>query len=331
MIISRTPLRVSFFGGGTDLAAYYEHRTGVVISTAIDKYLYVMARRQIGIVEQRFRINWSEVELCDEIDEIHHPIVRETLRYLEIDFPLEISTFSDIPANSGLGSSSAFTVGLLYALYGLKYQMKTKSTLATEASDIEINILGRTMGRQDHYASTYGDLNVFQFHQDGSVSVEPVFYRQEVGQQLTENLMMFWVGQKRDASELLQSQAAVTPLKLDVLTQMCDFVPPMRLIVESGKNLDEIGSMLHQSWMLKRSLTPKISNPTIDSYYEKALEAGAIGGKLCGAGGGGFLMLYVKPRDREAVIKALNGTHPMSWALDMGGTRITYYEPSHIG
>ena len=187
------------------------------------------------------------------------------------------------------------------------------------------------MGRQDHYASTYGDLNVFQFHQDGSVSVEPVFYRQEVGQQLTENLMMFWVGQKRDASELLQSQAAVTPLKLDVLTQMCDFVPPMRLIVESGNNLEEIGSMLHQSWMLKRSLTPKISNPTIDSYYEKALEAGAIGGKLCGAGGGGFLMLYVKPRDREAVIKALNGTHPMSWALDMGGTRITYYEPSHVG
>ena len=221
-------------------------------------------------------------------------------------------------------------MGLLSALYGLKYQMKTKNTLATEASDIEINILGRTMGRQDHYASTYGDLNVFQFHQDGSVSVEPVFYRQEVGQQLTENLMMFWVGQKRDASELLQGQAAVTPLKLDDLTQMCDFVPPMRLIVESGKNLDEIGSMLHQSWMLKKSLTDDVSNRLIDRYYEVGIKAGALGGKLCGAGGGGFLLLYVKPDDRVAVSRALVDTYPLSWALDSGGTRITYYEPSHV-
>ena len=330
MIISRTPLRVSFFGGGTDLAAYYELRPGAVISTAIDKYLYVMARRQIGIVEKRFRINWSEVELCDEIDEIKHPIVREILRYLEIDFPLEISTFSDIPSNSGLGSSSAFSVGLLHALYGLKYQMQTKSVLATEAAHIELDVLGRVMGRQDHFASSYGDLNVFRFRQDGSVAVEPVFYRSETGQKLTDNLMTFWIGQKRDSSEILKGQAAVTSAKLEILTQMCDLVPQMRYIIESGKEIDEIGSMLHESWMLKRSLTPEISSSQIDDYYERACKAGAIGGKLCGAGGGGFLMLYVKAENREAVGKVLDGAYPMQWALDMGGTRITYYEPSHV-
>jgi D-glycero-alpha-D-manno-heptose-7-phosphate kinase len=330
VIISRTPLRVSFFGGGTDLASYYEARPGAVISTSIDKYLYVMARRQIGIVEHRFRVNWREVEFCDEIDEIKHPIVREALRMLEIDFPLEISTFSDIPSNSGLGSSSAFAVGLLHALYGLKGQMQTKSTLAYEAARIEIDVLDRTMGLQDHFASAYGGLNVLRFDSGGLVSVEPVFYRRDCLERLVENLMMFWIGQERDASAVLESQAATTPSKLDVLTEMCDFVPQMRSIVESGGDLDEIGPMLHQSWMLKKSLTDDVSNRLIDRYYEVGIKAGARGGKLCGAGGGGFLLLYVKPDDRVAVSRALVDTYPLSWALDSGGTRITYYEPSHV-
>lgn len=330
MIISRTPLRVSFFGGGTDLASYYEARPGAVISSSIDKYLYVMARRQIGIVEKRYRINWREIEFCDEIDEIEHPIVRESLRMLDIDFPLEISTFADIPSNSGLGSSSAFAVGLLHALYGLKGQRRTKYMLAKEAANVEVNLLKRNMGLQDHYASAYGDLNVLQFHGEGQVSVEPVYYSRDTGRLLADNLMMFWIGQERDASSVLKSQVAATPLKLDVLSQMCEFVPMMRYIIESGEDLDAIGPMLHESWLLKRSLTNQVSNPTVDRYYDAGLKAGALGGKLCGAGGGGFLLLYVRPRDRDAVRRAMAGTHALAWALDNGGTRITYYEPSHV-
>ena len=330
MIISSTPLRVSFFGGGTDLASYYETRRGTVLSTSIDKFLYVMVRRQIGIVEHRFRINWSEVEFCDEIDEIRHPIVREALRLLNIDEPIEISTFSDIPSNSGLGSSSAFAVGILHALYALKGEMRSKNALASEAAMLEIDVLGRIMGKQDHFASSYGDFNVLYFNQDGSVEIEPVFYDPTIVENLRSRLLLLWTGQKRDASQILEVQNAVTLEKIEVLTQLRDMAPTMQKILMGDRPLDEIGELLHESWMLKRSLTGETSTPEIDDFYDRARSCGAGGGKLCGAGGGGFLMLYLPMDRRSEVISELAGAYSMDVGFDRAGTRITYYEPSHV-
>ena len=289
-----------------------------------------MVRRQIGIVEHRFRINWSEVEFCDEIDEIRHPIVREALRLLNIDEPIEISTFSDIPSNSGLGSSSAFAVGILHALYALKGEMRSKNALASEAAMLEIDVLGRIMGKQDHFASSYGDFNVLYFNQDGSVEIEPVFYDPTIVENLRSRLLLLWTGQKRDASQILEVQNAVTLEKIEVLTQLRDMAPTMQKILMGDRPLDEIGELLHESWMLKRSLTGETSTPEIDDFYDRARSCGAGGGKLCGAGGGGFLMLYLPMDRRSEVISELAGAYSMDVGFDRAGTRITYYEPSHV-
>ena len=189
MIISRTPFRISFVGGGTDIRSFYSEEPGQVLSTSIDKYIYVVVKRQIGIVEHKYRINWSKVEFCNRIEDIEHPIVREALKLMEIDFPIEITTFADIPAGTGLGSSSAFSVGLMNALYALKGQMVTKHILASDAAKIEINKLKRSMGKQDHYASSYGDLNVITFNPDEKVDIEPVFYSSKTHRKLEKNLI----------------------------------------------------------------------------------------------------------------------------------------------
>ena len=207
MIISRTPFRISFAGGGTDLPSYYLKDDGQVISTTIDEYIYVAVKRQTAIAEHKFRINWSKVEFKDKVDDIEHPIVREALKMMKIDFPLEISTFADIPAQTGLGSSSAFAVGLLHALYALKGEMVTKGCLAAQAAKLEIDILGRKIGKQDHYSAAYGNLNVFTFHSNGSVSVDPVFYRPETKGAVDSHLMLFYTAIKRDANEILKIQS----------------------------------------------------------------------------------------------------------------------------
>ena len=305
MIISRTPFRISFVGGGTDLRSFYSEEPGQVLSTSIDKYIYVVVKRQIGIVEYKYRVNWSKVEFCNNIEEIEHPIVREALKLFEIDFPIEITTFSDIPGSTGLGSSSAFTVGLVHALYALKGKHATKHTLATEAGSIEVDILKRTMGKQDHFASAYGDLNVFTFNSDETISAEPVFYTDEVRNTLEQNIMLFYTELKRDASDVLETQDKVTADKRAVLSQMRDLVHPLREVLSGNKDMNTFGEILHEGWLLKKSITNEISNSQIDGYYEKALQAGAIGGKLLGAGGGGFLLLYVEPENQSKVIDAL--------------------------
>ena len=206
MIITRTPFRISFAGGGTDLRAYYSKEPGKVISTSIDKYIYVVIKRQIGIVEHKYRINWSKAEFKNTIDEIEHPIVKEALRMFEIDFPIEITTFSDIPGQTGLGSSSAFAVGLVHALHALKGEMVSKDSIAVSAAHIEVDILGRSMGKQDHYASAYGNLNTFTFNKDESVTVEPVPYHPEVRSLIEQNLLLFYLKSKRNASKILEIQ-----------------------------------------------------------------------------------------------------------------------------
>jgi D-glycero-alpha-D-manno-heptose-7-phosphate kinase len=330
MIISRTPLRISFVGGGTDLRSFYSEEPGQVLSAAIDKYLYVVVKRQVGIVEHKYRINWSQVEFRDKIEDIQHPIIREALRMFNIDFPIEISTFADIPANTGLGSSSAFAVGLMHALHALKGEMVTKYVLASEAANIEVDILKRVMGKQDHFASAYGDLNVFTFNSNETVSVEPVFYQPSTREALEQNLILFYTRLKRDASEILENQNLATSHRRAVLRSMKEQAPRLREILSNGSNLDEVGEILHNGWHLKKSLTDEISSPEIDEYYEKATKAGALGGKLLGAGGGGFLLFYVEPKNRSRVIDALAELYFLNIKIDCWGTRITYYDQDRI-
>ncbi len=326
MIISRTPFRVSFVGGGTDLQAFYAKEDGKVLSTTIDKYIYVTVKRQLDIVEYRYRIAWSKAELKNSIDDIEHPIVREALKIMKINFPIEVTTFADIPANTGLGSSSAFTVGLLHALFALKGEMVTKSTLASMAAHIEIDILGRNIGKQDHYASAYGNINMFTFYSNEKVSVEPVFYDPDFKEKVENNLMLFYTRLKRDASEVLRNQKEKTHDKFAVLRSMRDLVDPLAKVISSGKNPHEIGELLHKSWLLKRSITDEISSEEIDSYYERAIKAGATGGKLLGAGGGGFLLFYVDPEHQAAVAQSLSDLYQLHFKFDSEGTRITYYD-----
>jgi D-glycero-alpha-D-manno-heptose-7-phosphate kinase len=326
MIISRTPYRISLVGGGTDLRSFYSKEPGQVLSTTIDKFLYVVVKRQIGIVEFKYRINWSRVEFRNSIDEIEHPIVREALKYFNIDFPIEISTFADIPANTGLGSSSAFAVGLVHALRALKGQTATKYSLASDAAMIEVDILGRTMGKQDHFASAYGNFNVFTFNANETVTVDPVFYRPESLEQLQKNLMLFYTGLKRDASEVLTSQNEATPGKYDVLVKMKGLVEPLREVLSKGDDLRQVGEILHEGWMMKKSLTKEISTSTIDDNYLAARNAGAIGGKILGAGGGGFLLFYVEQDKQKAVVRALPGLAHIKMGFDSSGSRITYYD-----
>ena len=327
MIISRTPLRVSFFGGGTDLRSYYLNQPGRVISTGIQHYLYVVLREQPDFVEHPYRLNWSQVEFCKTIDEIQHPVVREAYRIFGIDFPLELTTFSDIPAGTGLGSSSSFTVGLVNALYALRRERVTKHTLATEAAHIEIDVLGRVMGSQDHFAAAYGGINIYTFKRD-AVEVEPVFCERSRLESLEERLLLFYTGVQRNASEILEAQDAASPQQVAALTSMAGLVSPMVEVLSGDGELSDIGPMLHESWNLKRSISPGISSKWIDEQYERALASGALGGKILGAGGGGFLLLFVEPECQDAVEEALKPMKTIRPRFDKSGTRITYFEPS---
>jgi len=326
MIIARTPFRVSFSGGGTDLRKFYSKEDGRVLSTTIDKYLFVAVKQQTCMAESKFRINWSQVEFKDKIDDIEHPIVRETLRMMDMDIPLEISTFADIPSQTGLGSSSAFAVGLLHALFAIKGKMVSKSDLADMAAHIEVDILGRHIGKQDHYAAAYGNLNVFNFHKDGSVSVDPVLCHRETKKEVGNSIMMFYTAMKRDANEILKKQKSRMNDKHQVLVGIKNLVEPLLNIFSTGSNLSEIGGLLHEGWELKRSITEEISSPEIDGYYEKALKAGALGGKLLGAGGGGFLLLYVEPQNQQAVAESLSELYQLPFGFDNVGSQITYYD-----
>jgi D-glycero-alpha-D-manno-heptose-7-phosphate kinase len=330
MIISRTPFRISFVGGGTDIRSFYSQEEGAVLSTSIDKYIYIVVKKQVSIVEFKYRINWSKVEFKNHIDDIEHPIVRETLRLMEIDFPIEITTFADIPAETGLGSSSSFTVGLLNALYALKGQMVTKSVLASQAAHIEVDILGRNIGQQDHYAAAYGNMNVFTFHKNDDVTVDPVFYRPEVRRELENNLLLFYTALKRDASEVLQAQNEKSEENIHVLTEMKEMVPKLREVISCGKKMHEFGEILHEGWLKKKSLTSAISSNQIDNYYNKAQNTGALGGKLLGAGGGGFLLFYVEKQNQTAVAEALSDLYQLKFRFDSGGTMISYYDQPFV-
>ncbi|WP_118974876.1 GHMP family kinase ATP-binding protein [Taibaiella koreensis] len=326
MVISKTPVRVSFFGGGTDYPDYYKEFGGCVLSTSIDKYIYVTVNKIEGLLDHRYRIAYSKLELCHTVDEIEHPVVREVIKYLNIDHGLEVNIVSDLPARTGIGSSSSFTVGLLHSCYALMGKMVSKDRLAQEAIYIEQVVLQERVGVQDQLAAAYGGFNHMVFSAD-KLLVNPVTVSSERKEALQDNLLMFYTGINRFASEILKEQVQKTQEK-KIHTELTDIYnmvdEGLVILSDTSRSLDEFGMLMHKAWMAKRSLSTAISSDHLDTIYEKATAAGAIGGKLLGAGGGGFFMFYVPQSRHEVVIEALKGLHLVRFNFETEGTRIIH-------
>lgn len=323
MIIVRAPFRVSFAGGGSDIASFYEKNGGCVLSTTIDKYIYLSVHPSFNANETILRYKKSEV--VQEISEIGHDIVRACLQKKNIK-NIEIHSDADIPAGTGLGSSSTFTTALLTALNSYKGQKTDKEQLAQEACEIEIEDLGNPIGKQDQYAASYGNLNFYRFQKDGSVSVEAVKMSSADKEKMANNLLMFYIGGVHDAPQILseQSKNIQEVSKEKNLIRMCELAEKLKVELESG-NIDALGEILHENWLLKRTLARGISNPRIDEYYQLALEAGALGGKLLGAGGAGFLLFYATQDSKEKIRKALK-LPEIKFSYDTEGTKVIYEE-----
>jgi D-glycero-alpha-D-manno-heptose-7-phosphate kinase len=272
----------------------------------------------------KIKLNYSKTECVNSIDEIEHPIVKEALKLTGVEGNIEMIYTADIPAKTGLGSSSSFAVCLLHALHAYKHEFVTREQLAREASYIEIELLKRPIGKQDHYAAAYGGLNYIQFNPDDSTSVEPVVCPPEVRDQLFENLMMFYTNITRDASTILSKQQEATAARFDTLRAMREITTEMQTILYTGVNLNKFGELLDKGWKAKRSLTSEISNELIDTYYQRALDAGALGGKLLGAGGGGFLLLYVEKQNQARVRRALGNLVELEFDYEPHGSKIIY-------
>ena len=321
MLITKTPFRISFCGGGSDLAAYYEQYGGCVLSTSINKYMYISIHPYFN--ENQTMLKYSENELVDDIKDIKHKIFNEVLNDMDIS-GVEISSTADVPSGTGLGSSSTFTVGLLHTLYCYKGKFASKSRLAREACEVEIERLGSPIGKQDQYAAAYGGLNFIRFNKDGSVSVEPVMMKAETYKRLQNNLLMFYTGITRSANSILSEQKKNISQddKNENLRKMCALAEEMKRSLEKN-DLSTFGSILHQSWKLKRTLASGITNPEIDAAYERAMKSGALGGKLLGAGGGGFLLFYCEPEKQDQLRKNI-GLKEFEFKFEQDGTSIVY-------
>jgi D-glycero-alpha-D-manno-heptose-7-phosphate kinase len=307
MIVTRTPLRVSFVGGGTDLPAFYEREGGAVLSTAINRYVYVTVKRHSELFFEPVRINYSRSEQVETIDEVENNIARECMRFLGIEPPIYISTVGDVPASTGLAGSSAFAVGLLNALHAYRGDRVSAGQLAEEACHIEIDVLGEPIGKQDQYAAAYGGLNLFCFKTDGGVTVEHLRVSKQSLRTLFGNMLMFWTGHQRDASGVLDEQQRNVDERLEHLRRMRDQARELYDQLGDGElDIGAFGRMLDDGWRMKRQLAGSITTGQIDRWYEAARKAGAEGGKLCGAGGGGFLLFLVKPEKHAAVRAALS-------------------------
>ena len=322
-IISRTPLRVSFAGGGTDMPAFFSEHQGAVVSATINRYVYVQVKPHSELFFEPIRINYSRSEQVNTIDEIENNIARECLRLLDIDPPIYISTVGDVPASTGLGGSSAFCVGLLNALHMLKGEQVSPGQLAEEASRVEIDVLSEPIGKQDQYAAAFGGLNLFTFKTQGAVSVEHKWHVNSDLHRLFGSIMMFWTGHQRDASGVLVEQQQNIDARMDVLIRMRDQAYELeRLLETSDFDIEKFAAILDEGWRLKRSLASRITTPQIDGWYEAAIRAGALGGKLCGAGGGGFLMLIVPPQARKAVQNTLANLAYMPISYESLGSQV---------
>ena len=321
MIITRTPFRVSFAGGGSDIPSFYEKHGGCVLSTAINKYMYISVHPSFD--RKQTVLKYSKTETVNDINDIEHVYFRQVLNNLGVS-GVELVSTADIPSGTGLGSSSSFTVGLLHSLYCYKGKFVSKERLASEACDVEIEQLGIPIGKQDQYAAAYGGLNFIEFRKDGGVLVDPVIMNENSFRRLESNLMMFYTGQLHSASEILKEQKSNITAGDKEANQlkMCGLARSLREELQNN-NIDAMGEILHQNWLLKKTLASGISNPAIDEAYDKAINAGAIGGKLLGAGGGGFLLFYV-PLEKQESVKTAIGLPQLPLAFDRQGSAVIY-------
>jgi len=326
MIVSKTPLRMSFVGGGSDLPAFFLEEMGAVLSTSIDKYMYICVNKKF---DGRIRISYTRTEDVEQRWQVEHPLVRETLELLEIDGGIEIASMADIPSKgSGLGSSSTYTVGLLNALYAYRNQYASKEQLARQACEIEIDRCGEPIGKQDQYAAAYGGLNLIRFHPNNTVSVDPVICDPSLLQEMEDSTLVFFTGRTRSASAVLVNQSAAMKVigRRALMRRMVQLAFELKEQLESG-TLEYIGELLDENWRLKAQLTAGISDPQIDDWYAAGIASGALGGKLLGAGNGGFIMFYA-PKEKHAQIRAaLPDLEPVKFRFDRAGSQIVYYQP----
>jgi D-glycero-alpha-D-manno-heptose-7-phosphate kinase len=328
MIISRTPLRISFVGGGSDLPAFYRHEPGAVVSTAINKYIYITVNHKF---DQKIRASYSVTEIVDTVDELQHELIREALRLVQILGGVEITSISDIPSQgTGLGSSSTYTVGLLKALYAQVGRHVGAERLAYEACQIEIETCGKPIGKQDQYIAAYGGLQFIQFNPDETVAIEPIICSPATRQQLQERLLLLYTGLTRSANDILAEQSRNTAsdtTKRATMRAMVQLAYDLREAL-SQDNLSAFGEILHEGWMRKKQMASTISNSRIDDYYARARKHGAVGGKIAGAGAGGFLLLYAPPQFHQAIVAALPGLRPVPFQFEPRGSTIVYVEES---
>ncbi len=326
MIISRTPFRISFFGGGTDYPAWYKKNGGSVLATTINKYCYISARYLPPFFGNKYRIVYSKIESCNNLLEIVHPSVREIIRFLKIGEGLEIHHDGDLPARSGLGSSSAFTVGLLNALYALKGHMPNKQKLAKESIYLEQEVLKETVGSQDQIQASYGGFNHVTFQTSGEILVKPVTISQKRIKELEDHLMLFYTGIVRTSSDIAKTFINKIDEQKKQLSIMQNLVEEALEILNSNQSINNFGKLLHDAWLIKRSLSSAVSNSLINDIYLKALSSGAIGGKIIGAGGGGFLLLFVPPSHQYQVREKLKKLIYVPFKFETQGSQIIFYD-----
>jgi D-glycero-alpha-D-manno-heptose-7-phosphate kinase len=326
MIISRTPFRISFFGGGTDYPAWYRQNGGAVLATAIDKYCYLTCRYLPPFFEHRFRLVYSKIEACHSVDEIVHPSAREILKYLNIDRGVEIHHDGDLPARSGMGSSSSFTVGLLHALHALNGRMPNKRQLANEAICIEQERLKENVGSQDQVTAAYGGFNHINFLANGEIAIRPITLSRDRMAELNSHLMLFYTGIIRTASDIAGTFVQNIQQREEQLRLLHAMVDESIDILNSAQDITRFGLLLHEAWKAKRGLSAHITNSDVEEIYGEARAAGAIGGKLAGAGGGGFMLLFVHPSKRQTVIERLNKLIHVPFEFDYSGSQIIFYD-----
>ena len=323
MIVSRTPLRMSFVGGGSDLPSYYKQRGGAVLSTSVDKYIYVTVNQKF---DNDIRLSYSITENESNIKQIKHPVVRNTLEFLDIQGGIEITSISDIPSQgSGLGSSSSYTVALLHALYAYQDKSITKEELGRLSSYIEIDLCGDTIGKQDQYAAAFGGLNLIEFNEDDSVVVNPIICKPETIKKLQDSIIVFYTRRTRSASTLLSNQSdnMKQAEKRELMSNMVSLVYDMRSLLEKDE-IEPLGELLDQNWQLKRQITAGISDFEIDDWYSKGILAGATGGKLLGAGNGGFMMFFAPKEKHANITKEMKDLQRVPFCFENGGSKIVF-------
>jgi D-glycero-alpha-D-manno-heptose-7-phosphate kinase len=327
MIISRTPFRISFLGGGTDYPGWYREHGGAVIATTIDKYCYLNCRYLPPFFDYRYRVMYSKVENADSIDQISHPAVREILRFQNVNRGVEIHHDGDLPARSGMGSSSSFTVGLTHALHALHGRMMSKHQLAMESIHIEQSVLKETVGSQDQVMAAYGGLNHVRFFPSGEISVRPIIMPLDRLAEFNSHFMLFYTGIKRTASDIASTYVPAIENHRRGMRILLDLVKEGLSVLSGHQGLECFGELLHEGWLVKRGLSNIVSNSHVDEMYEEARAAGAIGGKLLGAGGGGFLCLFVPAARQNEVKQRLSGLLHVPFKFEFGGSQIIFYEP----